>query len=546
MIPFTVYSIFSLILYLDATIKVLYKKSDRSNCNNYRGISLLSHAGKVLLKIVANRLSDYCEAHGILPDEQCGFRPERSTVDMLFVVRRLQELARRRRIPLYMCFVDLQKAYDSVDRELLWKVLARAGVPEEMIAVIRQFHDGMQAQVRMDDGELSDWFEVTQGLRQGCVLSPLLFNIFFAAAIEVVLVRFSEDDTILKDMVYLEEEDGVGAGTPLERARRAVWGMLYADDAGVVSRSQQGLTRMMTIIVEVLGSFGLTVSEKKTETLLMRAPEKQPTKGRTPPPPLVIEAAGQKYAQTAQFRYLGGLVNEDGELTQEINHRSRAAWACIRRFSRELFDRPRAPWRLKVRLLRAEAMEALLYGCMTWAPRRDHYRLLRRTHHRLLLRVIGYRRERGTYRQLSYAQALKKTGCQSVEATIRQRRLLFAGAMARQPAGRLPKRLMEGKLVGGEDPGKGRPEQNWMDCLKDDFQAFGATDGSTVDNRLTFGVDRAVWTLAAKMDDGAPWHRGVLQGAEKFMASWHKEEEEASRRRAAKRDARDLEPPTHL
>ena len=134
-------------------------------------------------------------------------------------------------------------------------------------------------------------------------------------------------------------------------------------------------------------------------------------------------------------------------------------------------------------------MEALLYGCMTWAPRREHYRLLRRTHHRLLLRVIGYRRERGTYRQLSYAQALKKTGCQSVEATIRQRRLLFAGAMVRQPAGRLPKRLME---------------------------AFGATDGSTVDNRLIFGVDRAVWTLAAKMDDGAPWHKGVLRGAEKF------------------------------
>ena len=151
----------------------------------------------------------------------------------------------------------------------------------------------------------------------------------------------------------------------------------------------EGLAKMMTTIVEVFGEFGLTVSEKKTETLLMRASEKQPKKGGSPPPPLVIEAAGQKYAQTAQFGYLGGLVNEDGELTQEINHRSRAAWACIRRFSRELFDRPRAPWRLKVRLLRAEAMEALLYGCMTWAPRHDHNRLLRRTHHRLLLRVIA-------------------------------------------------------------------------------------------------------------------------------------------------------------
>ena len=101
-----------------------------------------------------------------------------------------------------MCFVDLQKAYDSVDRELLWKVLARAGVPSAMIDVIRQFHDGMRTRVRMDDGELSEWFEVTQGLQQGCVLSPLLFNIFFAAVMEVVLQRFSEDSTILERTWY--------------------------------------------------------------------------------------------------------------------------------------------------------------------------------------------------------------------------------------------------------------------------------------------------------------------------------------------------------
>ena len=86
-----------------------------------------------------------------------------------------------------------------------------------------------------------------------------------------------------------------------------------------------------------------------------------------------------------------------------------------------------------------------------------------------------------------------------------------------------------------------------MDCLKDDFQAFGATDGSKVDNRLTFGVDTAVWTLAAKMDNGAPWHKeGVLRGAEQFMTSWHKEEEDVSRRRATKREFRNLDPPTHL
>ena len=76
----------------DATIKVLYKKSDRSDCHNFREISLVSHAGNVLFKIVANRLSDFCEAQQMLPKEQCGFRPARSTIDMLFVDRRHQKL----------------------------------------------------------------------------------------------------------------------------------------------------------------------------------------------------------------------------------------------------------------------------------------------------------------------------------------------------------------------------------------------------------------------------------------------------------------------
>ena len=207
----------------DATIKVLHKKSDRSDCNNSRGISLVSHAGKVLLKLVANHLRDFCEAQQILPEDQCGFRPARSTIDMLFVVRRLQELGRQRKIPLYICFVDLQKAYDSVDLELLWKVLARVGVPFVMIDVVHQFHDGMRARVHMDDGELSEWFGVPRGLRRGCVLSPLLFNIFFAAVMEVVLQHFSEEGTFLKNLVFLDEGNGGGAEkTLLDRVRRAV------------------------------------------------------------------------------------------------------------------------------------------------------------------------------------------------------------------------------------------------------------------------------------------------------------------------------------
>ena len=121
----------------DTVIKVLHKKKDRTECGNYRGISLVAHAGKVLLKIVATRLSTYCEARNLLPEEQCGFRPHRSTTDMMFAVLTLQELGRKARVPLFLCFIDLQKVYDSVDRTLLWQVLARFGTPPQMIEVIR-------------------------------------------------------------------------------------------------------------------------------------------------------------------------------------------------------------------------------------------------------------------------------------------------------------------------------------------------------------------------------------------------------------------------
>ena len=177
-------------------------------------------------------------------------------------------------------------------------------------------------------------------------------------------------------------------------------------------------------------------------------------------------------------------------------------------------------------------MEALLYGCMTWAPRNAHYRQLQTTHHKLLLRVIGYHRVHGTY---------KKTGSQSVEATIRQRRLLFAGALARESDKRLPKRLLFAeRLEGGEDPG---PETRHSTALaeklegRDDFKAFGALHGSTPTDRRTFGVDRLVWTEAARKGEGVPWYTGVLLGAERFMASWHKSEEEASKLREVNRAA---------
>ena len=171
-----------------------------------------------------------------------------------------------------------------------------------MIAVIRQLHDGMRACVRPDDGVCSDWFEVEQGLRQGCVVSPLLFNIFFAAVLKAVLQRFSEEPAILAELVDVKEPStSMGPEPVIDYVHRAVWGMLQADDASIVSRSPQGLAKMMEVVVEVCRAFALTVSAKKTETMCMPPP-------RTPRTMVRIEAAGQIYKQVQSFTYLGGAV----------------------------------------------------------------------------------------------------------------------------------------------------------------------------------------------------------------------------------------------
>ena len=142
--------------------------------------------------------------------------------------------------------------------------------------------------------------------------------------------------------------------------------MLYADDACIVSRSLQGLAKMMEVIVEVCQAFALTVSTKKTKTMCMPPPRK-------PRPIVRVGAAGQTYKQVQSFTYLGGVVIETPDTSVEIARRTRACWMRIRRYLRELYDQPKVALSLKTRVVKAEAIGALLYGCSTWTLRQEHY-----------------------------------------------------------------------------------------------------------------------------------------------------------------------------
>ena len=163
----------------DANIMHLYRnKGDKSVCDNNRGISLLSIAGKILARVLLNRIIEHL-VDSVVSESQCGFRKNRGTIDMIFAVRQPQEKCVEQHQDLHMLFIDLTKAFDTISRPGLWSILAKLGCPPNFIRMVRSFHDGMMARV-IHDGAVSEPFPVMNGVKQGCVLAPTLFSLLFA------------------------------------------------------------------------------------------------------------------------------------------------------------------------------------------------------------------------------------------------------------------------------------------------------------------------------------------------------------------------------
>ena len=158
----------------DANIVTLYKnKGDRSDCNTYRGISLPSDVGKGFARVALTKL--HILAERTLPESQCGFKTGRSTIDMILSVRQLREQRR----PLCIAFIDLTKAFDLVSRRGLINLLEKIGCPSKLLSVISSFHNNMKGTVNYD-GATSEPFDIHSGVKQGCLLAPTLFSIFFS------------------------------------------------------------------------------------------------------------------------------------------------------------------------------------------------------------------------------------------------------------------------------------------------------------------------------------------------------------------------------
>ena len=150
------------------------KKGDLKDCNNWRGITLLSVPGKVMAGIILDRIKTAID--NTLRQQQAGFRKGRSCCEQIFILRQIVEKATALDTNLLINFIDFKKAFDCLHRPSVWNIIKSYGIPENIIKIIKSLYEGSRCAVRVD-GRLGDWFEIITGVRQGCLLSPLLFII---------------------------------------------------------------------------------------------------------------------------------------------------------------------------------------------------------------------------------------------------------------------------------------------------------------------------------------------------------------------------------
>ena len=409
-----------------AIISPIYKKKDKMDCSNYRGISLLSLAGKVFCSILHRRMQTHTEH--ILAESQAGFRPGRSTTDQLFTLRQLAEKYNEKQRPLFCCYIDYQKAFDTVWQDGLWQAMHHLGYPSKVIDLLKALYGTSQSAVRVN-GELTSWFSTRTGVRQGCVLSPQLFNIL----LELVLRLAIQDEQI---------------GAKVNG--QIINNLRFADDIVLLAESKKDLQALVSKVDAFSKKFGLTINISKTEVQVISREKVQ----------IDIKIDGKTLEQVENFIYLGGVISEVPSSESDIKRRVGLAMGSMQKLN-PIWKSKDIRNSTKLELYKVLVLSIASYGAETWTLKKTDEQRLRVFEMACLRKILG----------VSRMDRLRNTTIRDklhyhtdITDTVRAKKLKYFGHVKRMNNDRYPKILLEGN-VDGKRP-RGRPGKRWIEEIK--------------------------------------------------------------------------------
>ena len=395
------------------------KKGDLSDCANWRGITLLSVTGKIMSNIIYNRIKD--AIFSVLCEEQAGFCEGKGCADQIFVLRSIIEQCEEWRKSLVLNFVDFRKAFDCIHRPTMWKVLKHYGIPSKIVSLIEAMFQGSESCVRVGQ-EHTDWFEITTGVRQGDVLSPLLFNIVL--------------DYTMKKMNRVDGGIRWTGQTTLK-------GLAYADDICLMGDDVDSVTTLTDSLNDEGKKMGLKISTQKSKVMKLMTNDERS-----------IAVDGDNLERVDRFVYLGSTMCEGGDVRREIRTRIGKASSAFNNM-KKVWNSSGISQKTKLKLFNAIVMAVLLYGCESWKGLRDVELRVRRFESNCLRKIMNIR----WFEHISEEQVRERSGQKTVIETIRYQRWHWYGHVLRMPEYRLPKQALNWTPEGSRRVG--RPKDTW-------------------------------------------------------------------------------------
>lgn len=412
----------------------LPKRGDLSACSNWRGIMLLSVPGKVLSRIMLERLKSALD--GRLRDEQAGFRQDRSCTDHIATLRIIVEQSLEWQSTLYAVFIDFQKAFDSVDRDVIWKLMYHYGFPPKFVTIIKQLYDGATCHV-IHDGKLTEPFSVQTGVRQGCLLSPTIFLI----VIDWIMRQSTADQKTGIQWTFTKQLEDLD----------------FADDICLLSHKWQHAQEKLCRVAEEARKTGLQINIRKTEVMRINSRQQDP-----------VKLDQKEIKEVDKFVYLGSVVSKDGGADEDIRCRINKA--------RYAFNTLRPIWRStslslsnKIRIFNTNVKSVLLYGSETWRTTRTNMHKLQTFTNRCLRNILGIRWPI----TVSNEQLWNKAGQVPIAVDIRKRRWGWIGHTLRKRTSNVTRQALDWNPQGKRKVG--RPKQTWRRSVDAEAKAAGTT-----------------------------------------------------------------------